>query len=375
MTTRRRRFIAAAGALAIIMVVVVAAYQMLGDSDVPEAPREVSVEVSQPTLDTAFEAVRYIGTVEGAGDAALSFRASGELASIQVVEGQAVTAGTPLATLDNPDAAARVDRARSELARAEANLRHWERELGVDERLLAQGAIPGAQRDQTALSRDNAALTRDAAAAGVREAQALANLTRLAAPHAGRVAAIERTPGEFVAAGQPVIRLRAGTPRVRVDVLERDAGEGIGPGTKAVVTTRSCGDVSGEVTESQPAVRAPLQSVRVYVEATRSCLDDLPTGADVAVTFQVRPDTAAILVPVSALDLRGGTPRLFRVDEASIVEAVAVELGVQRGALQQVHGPIRPDDRIVTSGASGLRAGDRVRVRGEGRGEHAGERS
>jgi RND family efflux transporter MFP subunit len=367
MTTRGKRFIAAIGALAIAIVLGVVAYQMLSDSGAPAAPREVSVDVSRPTLDTVFEAVRYIGTVEGAGDALLSFGASGELARVHVVEGQAVAAGTPLATLDNPDAAARIDRARSELARAEANLRHWERELGVDERLLAHGAIPRAQRDQTALSRDNASLTRDAAAAGVREAEALGNLTRLQAPHAGRVAAIERARGEFVGPGQPVIRLRAGAPRVRVDVLERDAGEGIGPGTRAVVTTRSCGDVVGKVTESQPAVRAPLQSVRVYVEADRSCLDELPTGADVPVTFHVRPDTAATLVPVSALDLRGGTPRVFRVDEASVVVAVAVELGVQRGALQQIRGPIRPDDRIVTSGASGLRAGDRVQVRGEPR--------
>lgn len=326
------------------------------------APSAVAVTVVHPTMEPVYDEIRYLGTVEGDSDAKLSFRIAGSVAAVHVGEGDRVSRGARLATLEQPEMQARQQRARAELEKAEANLQYWKAELEIDERLLAKGAVARTRRDQTELSFENALRARQAAAAGLEEASGAATAAVLRAPTDGVIARIERRAGETVMPGQPVLSLNAGARRVRVDVLESDVFQDITTGAPAVIASSACEGVEGRVGGIDTSVGGPFRSVRLYVDVPQACLAGRPTGSTVSVTFHVHHQEEAVMVPASAIDFRAGQPRIFRIGKDGRAEPVLVRLGVQHGSVQQIDAAVGPEDRIIVSGTSNLQAGDRLNV-------------
>lgn len=166
--------------------------------------------------------------------------------------------------------------------------------------------------------------------------------------------------------GQPILTLTGGERRVRIEVLEGDRVRGILSGTRAHLAAAGCASGEGRVTTVAATARPPFGATRVYVAPVESCFEALPPGTSVEVIFQVEGTHDALFVPLSAVDFRGGTPRVFRLTDDGTVEAVPVTLGTQRGDLQEIRGEVEPRDRLVVVGAANLRPGDRVQVVGEG---------
>jgi RND family efflux transporter MFP subunit len=334
---------------------------------VAEAPG-VPVEVRLPVQDTAWTALPYRGTVEGDRDATLSFRMGGEVIRVHVREGQDVVPGTLLAELNASELDAASDRARAEFSRARSQEAHWAGELEVDERLFQVGAVSGSRLEATRLSYRSAALASEGARAAVSEVEARTDGARIRASHSGKVSRVEVVEGEGVLPGQPVLTLSGGNQRVRLEVLETDRIRGIRIGSPARISAPGCEFAEGRVTMVDAAARPPFGAARLYVTPEDSCLDSLLPGASVAVTLQLEGAEDALFLPLSAVDFRGGSPRVFRLTAESTVEAVPVTLGVQRTDLQEVRGALEPSDLVVVVGATNLRSGDRVRAVGAERG-------
>ncbi len=244
----------------------------------------------------------------------LGFRVAGRLEEMRFEEGDAVTAGTLLASLDQRpqrDALAvgeaRVAEARARLAELRAGSRPQEIEQArarVDE---AEAALQNAGKEyrrqreltQKNLSSqgllDNALAQRDAAAArlaAAREALALAvegaraeditageaalagaialrdqaatqlEDTQLAAPNNGIILARVREPGAIVAAGAPVYTLSlTDTVYVRAYVEEPQLGQ-VEPGARVTITTDSAGkQYTGQVGFVSPRAEFTPKSV------------------------------------------------------------------------------------------------------------------
>ena len=327
----------------------------------PATPEDlgVPVQVRAPVQDTAWLDLPYRGTVEGDRDATLSFRLAGEVVWIHGGEGGEVAAGALLAELDASELDAALARARAELQRARAQEAHWEGEVEVDERLFQAGAVSQSRLEATRLSHRSAVLGREGAEAAVTEIEARKEGARIRASHTGIVSQVEIAVGEGALPGQPVLTLSGGERRVRVEVLEGDLARGIRLGTPVTLGEARCG---GRVSRVDAAARPPFGATRVYVAPDGPCLDDRSPGASVTVTFHLEGVGDALFVPLSAVDFRGGAPRVFRVSDEDTAEAVPVTLGSQRGDLQEIRGELGPGDRIVVTGATNLRPGDWVRV-------------
>ncbi|MBO9623806.1 MAG: secretion protein HlyD [Sphingomonas sp.] len=218
----------------------------------------------------------------------LGFRVNGRIAAIGVDEGDKVTQGQLLATLETrtidsriAEADARVAQAQAQLAKlrngnrpqdvgqararvdaAQAALREAERDYTRRQPLVAPGAISRAVWEQTVAQRDRAqAQVREAqqalsllvagsrsediagAEAELRSAQAARqgagtdlSDTRLVASAAGTVVTRAREPGAIVQPGETVLTLAIDRPmRVRAYVAETDLSR-ISPGMKVQVT-------------------------------------------------------------------------------------------------------------------------------------------
>jgi HlyD family secretion protein len=270
------------------------------------------------------------GTVE-ATEADIGFQAPGRIVSIEVREGDRVTAGQILARLDAAELEARLEGARAQVAVAVAQLSELRsgprpeeisqarsarnaastrladarRELERARTLYEGGAISreAFDRAQTAAdvaesqheqARDQLAAletgTRperiEAGRAGLAQAQAavrqvetlIANTT-IAAPFDGIVTVRHREPGEIVAAGLPVITIMDPDDRwVRVYMREAAVG-GIAIGQQARITAdadpeREYGGeitfIAGEAEFTPRAVQTPEERTRlVYAVKVR----------------------------------------------------------------------------------------------------------
>ena len=145
----------------------------------------------------------------------------GMVGEILVGEGEKVKAGQPLIRLVRQDYQARVESARSDVARAAAaveqarvSLADAQREFQRQQRLEAAGATPKQQLDQskTAVDRSRAALAQVEAdlltqQSRKTEAERLLDKTELRAPMEGTVAFLDVKVGEHALLGTVLVRI------------------------------------------------------------------------------------------------------------------------------------------------------------------------
>ncbi|MDX1637323.1 MAG: efflux RND transporter periplasmic adaptor subunit [Balneolaceae bacterium] len=321
----------------------------------------VAVEITRPTVKTVADRLPYLGTVAGTRDGTLSFRIGGTLNEIKVEEGENVQKGMVLATVSVPELDAQRRRARSEFRKAQSSKAFWEREVTTDSTLYNEGAISQTVFNKTAFNYEQALSSYYAAEAALDEIREKIEQTRLEAPANGTIGSIMIREGSNIGPNQPVFFFHQGQPVIYADVLEQDLRKGIKEGTPVSAEIQNK-MVTGRVDRIDYQAKPPFRSVRVFVSFNDSALGNRRPGAGISLAFEVNRQEEALLVPVSSIDLRGELPRLFKVTNQEKVEAVPVELGIQRGEYRQVKGNVSPSDRIISSGVNNVESGDRVEI-------------
>ena len=120
-----------------------------------EAPRPV--QVAEVHLAPATEAHAFTGVVRARREADIAFRTGGRITARLVEVGQMVTAGQPLARLDEADLALGVRAAEAELSAAEAQSRQAAADAARSRSLLAAGHVAAAYDDQRVAAARSAA--------------------------------------------------------------------------------------------------------------------------------------------------------------------------------------------------------------------------
>ncbi len=324
------------------------------------------VRVDSPRLETIIDVVRYVGEVRGDADVELAFRIGGMVTEIGTSEGVRVEVRQRLAALDMSETAFRLEQARHQVARAEIEVAYLHDEYEREVRLFEVGAIPRSHLDQSRFRWQTAEAALQAARATLSEADARHDMGALRAPSNGVITAVHVLLGEVVAPGQPVMSLSAGPRVVAVDVLESDWGPDMAEGARAWMSGVDGYEYEGRVRRSDYVARPPFRTVRVHFSFPNDALADYPVGASVSVRIVRGTRGNVLTVPVSAVDLRDGGARVFRIQPDGRVEPVAVTLGARHGARIEVEGPLSLDDRIAASGVTRLAAGVLVEAAQEG---------
>jgi len=199
----------------------------------------------------------------------LSFKVSGRIADVPVVEGAAVHPGQVVARLDTQDldvalatARASLEAARAALAEAQANRVRSIRDLDRQVELMKSDATTQQQVDDARAAANVANAQVQARAAQVQEVKSALNQADLQRSYAelrssdpGQVEQIVHRPGEIVMMGTPVVTLaQVDTVKVHAAVDETRVGA-IRPGDTARVRvyTFDRHTFDGVVTDIRPA--------------------------------------------------------------------------------------------------------------------------
>ena len=248
------------------------------------------------------------GNIQAASQLNLGFRTGGTVTHIYVTQGQHVTQGQLLATLDPQSAEVTLEQAKASVQSAEANLAKEEEtdgESSTGQSSSGSGAQP-AKASQTASrsspsstgatgSATNSTLstaTREANLASARASVKSARLTvqsdeqaventKLLAPESGTIVSLPGQVGETVAGG--------GTTRATSASAASSSGES-GSGSAAggsSSSARSSGSgSSGSASSSSFAVLSDLSSMRLVVPLSESEVGNVRAGQTATVTIE-----------------------------------------------------------------------------------------
>jgi len=361
------------GWLVLVAGAILLAWYLLrgGEPAAPAMPVPV-VTVATPLQRQIVEWDDYIGRFEASRSVDLRPRVSGEVTAVHFRDGQFVSRGQPLFTIDPrpyraalAEAQAGVATARSDLALANADL---QRAL----RLVAEDAVAKSEVDalRARVSAANAALA--AAQARVRSRSLDVEFTTVRAPISGRISDRRIDPGNLVAAGDgPAATLL--TTIVATDPLYftfdgseglflKSKREGLGAGAEVQIRLQDETDYRWhgtlDFTDNGLDPRSGTIRARAVV---RNPGNFLTPGMFGNMRLATGGTVEALLVPDTAVVTDQTRKLLLTVDAKGTVAAKPVELGPLVDGLRVVRSGIAPTDRVIIQGVQSAMPGSKVR--------------
>ncbi|HET6629189.1 MAG TPA: efflux RND transporter periplasmic adaptor subunit [Woeseiaceae bacterium] len=315
-------------------------------SETEEFGRALPVEVAMPTIADLYATYRATASLGADREALIPSRVAGEVVEILVEEGDAVTAGQPLARLDG-------ERLRLEMLAAKARFEMTAREHARSQRLRERGLISAAAAEALAFDLD-----------ALEAAYDLKRLeyeyTTLRATIPGVISRRHIKLGWRLEAGEPAFSI-ANTDRLVAELYipQNDLGK-IAEGQDARITVDAVPGVDFHATIDRvsPTINAADGSFRatVYIDNAQGLLAPGMFGR-FSIAFEKH--AGALAVPTGAI-LHEDNEDVVYVVEDGAASRRSVHTGIESGGMTEILDGIDAGEPVVITGHTSLRDGARV---------------
>ena len=304
------------------------------------------------------------GSVIAEQQAQIASRLMGFIRELNVQEGQSVTAGQRLFTVDPTDIQGQVNMARAGLAQAEAAQADAKNDYERFGTLYKEEAIPKLQWDKIRLQYQVSQQQAASAHAAFDTASSQMKYATVVAPFSGVVTQKMAHVGDLASPGKPVLVLE-NPARLQVQTnVARDVYSLLKVGSNVVIQADGQGgDIAGKVANLVPAADPVTHSYLVKIDLPQG--HGLRSGSFVQVAFPLGA-REGIRVPGSAVLERAGITGVFVVDAQGVAQYRMVRTGTATGGKVEIQAGLNPGERVVTSSSTGLQNGDKVVNRGNG---------
>ncbi len=369
----------------------------------PVATKPPQVMVERPTVHSVTDYEEFTGHTEAFKKVEVRAAVSGYLDAVLFKDGEFVEEGRPLFQIDRrvyaaqkASAKAAVEKARADLAFAEASLRRTETGR-------TGGAIGQEEYDRAVAARDGAKANLDAAVANQELAETNLGYTTITARYSGRLDRRTVDPGNYVqsnngnTASPPLTTLVVLDPiyatfeidertllRIRRLIAEgriRSAREGglavlVGVADQEGFPMRGDVDFAANVvdpTTGTLTVRAEMKNPTIQSgvlsavvgpaaaeDANRRGSKLLSPGMFIRIRLPIGAAHDALMIPEEALGSDQGAKFVFVVDDKDVVTQRTVKVGTQEGRLRVIEGGLAATDRVVVNGLQRVRPGAKV---------------
>lgn len=304
----------------------------------------------------------FTGLVAARVQSNLTFRVAGKVTERLVDTGQSVTHGQPLMRIDRTDYEHAIVAQRGSVAAAKARMMQAVADEARYEPLVASGAVSKSAYDQAKAAADSARALFKAAEAQLMVAENEGQYATLVADSDGMIMETLAEPGQFVGAGQVVMRLAQAGPREAVVDLPETLRPAVGSDAQASLygvgglfpaRLRQLSDAADPLTRTFEA--------RYVLDGEAAAA---PLGTTVTIHIPSGEKAPALMVPLGAIDDRGNGPGVWVLDgkqdiTVSFQPVKLHHLGSEQAVLTS--GP-KLGDRIVALGGYALHEGQNVRI-------------
>jgi RND family efflux transporter MFP subunit len=303
------------------------------------------------------------GTLEPEREAVLRAQVQGSVLQTYADQGQAVSAGTVLARIDATGIQDAYNSARAGVVAARNSADIAARNQARNEKLLAAGAIAERDIEESRRASIAAQAALEDANSRLASAEKQYRSTTVVAPFGGIVSERPVSAGDIVQPGGPLftvvdpssMRLEASVPAEQLSLIR------VGVPVVFTVSGYPGREFVGHIVRVNPTADPTTRQVRIYVSipnAGRTLVGGLFASG--------RMSTAArtgLVVPTSAVDLRGTSPSVMRV-RGGKVEKVQVQIGVNDKSSEttEVLAGLAAGDTLLVGAAQGITPGTPVRI-------------
>lgn len=360
------------GALLAALSVLVGVGIIAGRSNHPAADTAsaskpaLSVTVIQPAMLDIPMTLTANGSITAWQEAIIGAEVSDlHLTEVNVQVGETVKKGLVLAVFSDESVLADVAQSRAALAEAEANLADARVNAERAKQVSASGALSSQQVNQYLTGEKTANAKVQLAKAQLDSQLLRLKYTRILASDDGVISSRSATLGAVAAKGQELFRMiRQNRLEWRGEVTAAEMAQ-LKPGISVSVDVPNVGSIKGKIRSLAPTLDVQSRNGLVYVDLPEAAQHGLRAGMFARGEFQIGIK-AGLTVPLAALSLREGFSYVFKLGEQNgelaKVSQVKVQLGRRTDDSLEILSGLKPEDRLVASGASFLADGDTVQV-------------
>jgi membrane fusion protein (multidrug efflux system) len=303
------------------------------------------------------------GTLQPDREAVLRAQVAGSVLQTYVDQGQAVNAGTVLARIDASGIQDAYTSARAGLISARNAADVAGKDLARNEKLLAAGAIAERDIDQSRRASIAAQAALEDANSRLASAEKAYRSTTVTAPFSGVVSERPVSSGDVVQPGSALftvvdpssMRLEASVP------AEQLASIRIGVPVNFTVSGYPGRQFVGRITRINPTADPTTRQVRIYVSIPnegRALVGGLFANGRMSTATKT-----GLVVPQSAVDVRGSIPSVLRVRQGK-AEKVPVQIGLTDKTSEtiEVLSGLQPGDTLLLGAAQGITPGTLIRI-------------
>jgi multidrug efflux system membrane fusion protein len=330
-------------------------------------PPAMPVSVSAPVAKRVTQWDEYSGRFEAVATVEIRARVSGFIDKLHFKDGQEVTAGDPLFTIDKRPYEIAVDVAQADVARNRAQVELAELQVQRGAALVASRNIPEAENDTR---KSNLAVARaqlKSAEASLRNAQLNLEWTDVTAPLGGRISDRKVDAGNLIQGGQTGATLLATIVtqdpiHFMFDVSELDylryqrlymKGARPQAGSPTIPVRIKLADESDWTRTGKVDFVDTTLSLRSGTIRTRAIIENKDRLLSPGVFGRVQlygGEYDALLIPDSAIVSDQARKIVFVVGNDNVVQGRPVKLGQLVDGLRVVRDGLKPDDKVVLDG-------------------------
>lgn len=311
-----------------------------------------------------------IGTAEASSNVSVRSQITGSLTTVSFEEGDDVTKGQVLFTLDRRPLEGALQQAQATLQRDMAQAAQAKSTAARFQDLQSRGIATKEQADQSRTAAAALEATLESDRAAVENAKVQLQYATIAAPISGRTGALIVDEGNLVRANDTVplvvinqvapIYVSFGVPEGRLPELRRYLAQG----TVSVEATPP-GETTasrGLITFIDNAVDATTGQIRIKAEFPNADRRLWPGQfANVMVTLHIDPN--AIVVPTAAVQAGQQGSYVFVVKPDMTVDLRTIVVQRQTAEITIVESGLKPDETVVTDGQLRLVPGTKVSIK------------
>lgn len=341
----------------------------------------MTVELATATRAPVAETVQVVGNLVGAQTVEVAPKVSGRLQAVEVRIGDPVRRGQLIALVEDQEIREQVKQAEASyqvsqatIRQREADLKFAETNLDRSRSLFERQLLPKQALDDAEARFQSAAAQLDLARAQF--AQSTSRLdelritlgnTRIVSPVDGFVGRRRLDAGAFVNSNAPVVDVvDIRTVRMVVNLVERDIRR-ISVGAPADVDVDAYpGEVfRGRIARVAPVLDPATRTAEMEIEVPNADFR-LKPGMYARVNLVVGQRQDALVVPRNAVVAVDGRQGVFTIEGESRVATFApVGVGLQNQESAEILSGLSEGQKVVTTGAAGLRDGDQILLPGD----------
>jgi len=347
---------------------------------------QLTVELAQVVHAEVNRELAVVGNLIGDQTVSVVPKTAGRLEQISVKLGDRVNRGQRIAKIEDEEILEQVKQAEAAFEVAKATIRQREADLELaktnverSRNLFQRQLLPQQTLDDAEAKYQSAQAALDLARAQNTQSQSRLDELRInlqntiiTSPVNGFVARRAADPGAFVSANAPIVDV-VDIVHVRLvaNIVEKDLKQiGVGDSARVEVDAFPGESFMGRIARVSPVLDPATRTAPLEVEIANDQFR-LKPGMYARVGIITESHPHALVVPTNALVDANGTRGVYLAVN-NVAQFHPVKVGIEGNERTEVLDGVAEGDRVVTTGAAGLRNGDPIILAGGGAGGRGG---